>query len=183
MASQDTPWEKWLQPVWWLVKDEQRLKGLERVRDWPKESDRFREANFIYPEYYRGQNFYGIEGGYLSVEAALSYDSIISSTLPPNEAWVRGELLRAIQVKPRRILDLGCGTGSTTLLLKKAFPEAEVIGIDLSPYMLAMADYKAQQEGLDIHWWQRRAENTLLAAQSVDLIAICLLYTSPSPRD
>jgi len=58
-----------------------------------------------------------------------------------------------------RILDLGCGTGSTTLL-KQAFPQAEVIGLDLSPYMLVRAEHKAKAAGLDIHWRHGNAEQT-----------------------
>ena len=32
-----------------------------------------------------------------------------------------------------RILDVGCGTGSVTVLLGKQYPEARIYGIDLSP--------------------------------------------------
>jgi ubiquinone/menaquinone biosynthesis C-methylase UbiE len=34
--------------------------------------------------------------------------------------------------QPKRILDIGCGTGTMTVLLAERFPEAEVIGIDIS---------------------------------------------------
>jgi ubiquinone/menaquinone biosynthesis C-methylase UbiE len=65
--------------------------------------------------------------------------------LPPNETWVRQDAIKTIGGQPRRILDLGCGTGSTTLLLKQTFPEAEVIGLDLSPYLLVMAECRANR--------------------------------------
>ncbi|MDP1881206.1 MAG: class I SAM-dependent methyltransferase, partial [Parachlamydiaceae bacterium] len=35
-------------------------------------------------------------------------------------------------INPEKILDVGCGGGSFTLLLGKYFPQSEVIGIDLS---------------------------------------------------
>lgn len=38
---------------------------------------------------------------------------------------------------PKRILDIGCSTGSSTVKLSESFPSAEIIGLDLSPYMLA----------------------------------------------
>lgn len=40
---------------------------------------------------------------------------------------------------PKRILDVGCGTGKTTQALLKRFPQAEIIGLDLSPAMIAVA--------------------------------------------
>jgi trans-aconitate 2-methyltransferase len=50
------------------------------------------------------------------------------------------DLLARIEVaQPRFVCDLGCGTGHLTLELKKRWPEAEVIGVDSSPDMLAKA--------------------------------------------
>jgi len=40
---------------------------------------------------------------------------------------------------PRRILELGCGTGALTRLLRGLFPAAEITAIDLSPGMIARA--------------------------------------------
>ena len=101
--------------------------------------------------------------------------------LPPGEALVRQGLLDAIQSKPRRILDLGCGTGSTTLLLKQAFPEAEVIGLDLSPYMLVVAEHKAKQSGLEIEWRHANAEQTGFPIASFDLVTASLLFHETPP--
>ena len=67
---------------------------------------------------------------------SVTYDPSIKFFLFPNEALVRQKLVKAIDKQPQRILDLGCGTGSSTLILKRTFPQAEVIGLDLSPYML-----------------------------------------------
>ncbi|MEQ9308881.1 MAG: class I SAM-dependent methyltransferase [Balneolaceae bacterium] len=44
--------------------------------------------------------------------------------------------------KRARILDLGCGTGKQLVTLRSRYPEAELIGIDLSEEMLAKARSK-----------------------------------------
>ncbi|MDV2994987.1 MAG: 2-methoxy-6-polyprenyl-1,4-benzoquinol methylase, mitochondrial [Chroococcidiopsis sp. SAG 2025] len=175
-VRQDTIWEQFLAPVVRLFIDEEELKRYARSIDWEKESDRFRRPEVEVPVYYSSQNFHGIKGGYLNSGAAVSYDPITQYVLLPNETLVRQGLLERIRVKPSRIIDLGCGTGSTTLMLKQAFPQAEVIGLDLSPYMLVRAEDKAKSTGLSIQWLHGNAEETKLPAASFDLVTISLLF-------
>jgi trans-aconitate 2-methyltransferase len=50
------------------------------------------------------------------------------------------DLVRRIEVAaPRRIIDLGCGPGNSTALLRQRWPQAEIIGLDNSPEMLTAA--------------------------------------------
>jgi len=58
---------------------------------------------------------------------------------PVNDAL----LARAVPLAPRRILDIGCGAGATSLALADALPEAAVTGIDLSDALLAAARERA----------------------------------------
>ena len=51
--------------------------------------------------------------------------------------------------KPRKILDVGCGIGGTSRYLAKAFPDAEVTGITISPQQVARATELAREQGVD----------------------------------
>lgn len=180
-VRKDTIWERFLSPIVRSLIDEEKLRQFYESTDWQAESDRFRRSDLVYPHYYSSQNFHGIEGGYLNGGAATTYDPITQYVLPPNETWVRQGLIDAIKGQPKRILDLGCGTGSTTLMLKQAFPRAQVVGLDLSPYMLVMANYKAQRAGLDIQWHHGNAEVTGFPEASFDLVSASLLFHETPP--
>lgn len=68
------------------------------------------------------------------------------------EATGRGygeALLRAAAVRPAdTILDVGCGTGSSTRELARMAPSGSALGVDLSTKMLARARAVAESEGL-----------------------------------
>lgn len=176
MPRKDTLFEQYLAPIARLLIDEEEMRQVHHSIDWKTECDRFTNPAVSYPQYYKSQNFHGIEGGYLTIGAATSYDPVTQLALPPNETWVRQQVIDAIQGVPSRILDLGCGTGSTTVLLKQAFPNAEVIGLDLSPFMLAVADRKAKQANLTIEWIHGKAEDTKFANASFDIVTASLLF-------
>ena len=48
------------------------------------------------------------------------------------------------------ILDLGCGTGTLTRMLKQRYPAAIITGLDIDPAILAIAQHKAAN--LAIRW-------------------------------
>lgn len=55
-----------------------------------------------------------------------------------------------------RLLDVGCGPGSLTMLLAPLF--ASAVGIDADPDMIAEARRRARASGVDVEWRCLRAE-------------------------
>lgn len=47
-------------------------------------------------------------------------------------------------IKPKKILEIGCGTGRNLSALAKTFPDANISGVDLSSDMLSVANKKIQ---------------------------------------
>jgi len=68
------------------------------------------------------------------------------------ESTIKPRLVEQARIeKGHRVLDLGCGTATLTILLKKAQPEAEVVGFDGDPKILEIAKEKVAKTGVDIH--------------------------------
>jgi trans-aconitate 2-methyltransferase len=76
------------------------------------------------------------------------------------------ELLRRVPVAaPGRVVDLGCGPGNSTELLRERWPEARLTGVDSSPEMLE----RARRELPDIEWVQADADR-YVAGEPVDVL-------------
>ena len=63
----------------------------------------------------------------------------------PHHLWALDLALAEVS-PPRRVLDLGTGTGVVALALADRYPEAEILGIDLSPGMIDEARRKVPSE-------------------------------------
>ncbi|RYQ87132.1 hypothetical protein Ahy_B09g094604 isoform A [Arachis hypogaea] len=101
---------------------------------------------------------------------------------------MRGNWIRAIEQHHitysgtstvRDVLDIGCSVGVSTGYLADKFPMAKVTGLDLSPYFLAVAQYKAKR-GLPrkypIRWIHANGEDTGLPAKSFDIVSISYVF-------
>jgi ubiquinone/menaquinone biosynthesis C-methylase UbiE len=81
----------------------------------------------------------------------------------------REALLAQAGIRPNdRVFDLGCGTGTMAVLMKKRFPRAEIIGLDPDPRALARARKKAAHEALAIQFDQGFGDQLLYPAASFD---------------
>ncbi len=79
------------------------------------------------------------------------YDYAIAALT--REARWREKLISQIGPVPSdRILDVGCGTGTLAIRLKKVESDAEIVGIDPDPEVIERARRKAQKTGVAIEW-------------------------------
>src|ERR1700723_3807943 len=75
----------------------------------------------------------------LDLDAEVLHEYLSAAT-----AWVRD---LAADLPVRRILDLGCGTGTGALALAACFPDADVTAVDQSAELLAHLQAKAARLG------------------------------------
>lgn len=69
------------------------------------------------------------------------YDAVIALTM--REQTFRGAVIDLLQQKaPTRVLDVGCGTGSLTVLIHQALPKSTVVGIDGDEEVVRLARLK-----------------------------------------
>ncbi|MDJ0568361.1 MAG: class I SAM-dependent methyltransferase [Pleurocapsa sp. MO_192.B19] len=156
-------------------------------RNWDAELAAVQNPELKYPDYYT-TSFHAYEEGNLSWKAAWEVESAARAVHA--KIWSQGDvsgdpMLRqsyhqAIQeqlaITPASILDLGCGVGMSTFALQEIYPQAQVTGVDLSPYFLAVAQYRAQQSQQNINWVHGAAESTGLPDASFDLVSACLMF-------
>lgn len=91
------------------------------------------------------------EGGKAWVEAQSIMDAMFSR-LADRLAE------RAAQSGADTILDIGCGTGATTLTTARAAPDAQLKGVDISGPMLGLARQRASEAGIDADFIKADAE-------------------------
>lgn len=119
--------------------------------------DKLLDKSLIYPDYYL-QPFHAYDEGNLSWQAAMEVESAALTvhaqiyTKEPKELDSLGDFrlrdnfhhnMRNMlnegrpTFRPKDIVDIGCSTGLSTWKFLESFPEANIIGLDLSPYMLS----------------------------------------------
>lgn len=103
------------------------------------------------------------------------YDPVVRLTT--RERRVKEALLASADIASgATILDVGCGTGTLTVAIKRKYPHARVIGLDLDPAILAMARDKAARAGVAIEFVESDAANIPLPDASVDAVFSSLFF-------
>jgi ubiquinone/menaquinone biosynthesis C-methylase UbiE len=175
--------------VYWR-QEVQKLRSRNSTADfsptWEDDLAQLQTADLTYPDYYV-TSFHAYEQGNLSWEAAMEVESAahaVHARIFP-EAGAKGDamlrqsyhalLQQQIATPPQSILDLGCGVGMSTFALQALYPQAQITGLDLSPYFLAIAQYRTNPSA-PIGWLHRAAESTGLPDACFDLISAHLVF-------
>jgi malonyl-CoA O-methyltransferase len=90
------------------------------------------------------------------------------------EAFAALELaLEALPASPKRVLDLGTGTGLAAFIAARRFPEAEVVGVDLADGMVERARANTPPELADrVRFQQADAVHLPFEIASFDLVQL-----------
>jgi len=83
-----------------------------------------------------------------------------------------GDLVARIRAdSPRQVVDLGCGPGELTASLRRLWPDAEILGVDSSPAMIAKAQAFADDGRLrflerDLRTWRPDSDTDVILSNA-----------------
>jgi SAM-dependent methyltransferase len=87
------------------------------------------------------------------------------------------------EFKPQRILDIGCGLGHNVLPIAQAYPDAEVVAIDVGAPMLRYGHARAQALGItNVKFIQMDGQFTGFADESFDWIQTTMFLHETSGK-
>jgi ubiquinone/menaquinone biosynthesis C-methylase UbiE len=137
--------------VYWT----QEVEAL-RAYNWDSILAQVKDPNLEYPDYYLN-SFHAYEEGNLGWNPALEVEVAARAVHARiwQDAGAKGDarlrqsyhdvLTATLLQSPQAIVDLGCGVGMSTFALQATYPEAKITGVDLSPYFLAVANYREKR--------------------------------------
>ena len=89
----------------------------------------------------------------------------------------RDELLKLAPPRPGdSVLDIGCGTGTFAVEVKKRFPEAEVTGLDPDPKALERAAQKASAASVSVEFVEGFADEMPFPDQHFDTVFSSFMF-------
>ena len=102
------------------------------------------------------------------------YDPVLRATM--REATFKSRLIAQAELRPgHRVLDIGCGTATLTIAVKRSQPEAEVIGRDGDPEVLRLAAATIAAAGVTVALDQSLSDRLPYADASFDRVLTSLL--------
>jgi ubiquinone/menaquinone biosynthesis C-methylase UbiE len=158
---------------------------------WQVDLEAIQNPDLQYPDYYT-TSFHAYDEGNLGWQPAMEVEvaaKAVHAKLWPGagasgDAQLRQSyhdvLTAQLPQAPTAIVDLGCGVGMSTETLQALYPQAQVTGVDLSPYFLSVAQYRQQEPSASpsapITWHHAAAEDTGLPAAAYDFVSACLMF-------
>ena len=120
---------------------------------------------------------------------ALSWN-VLTPLYDPLLKWVMQEerfkrhLIEQAQMQPgQQVLDLGCGTGTLTLMIKQAHLNSEVTGLDGDPRVLEIARRKAARVGAFITFDEGMAYQLPYPDDSFDRVLSSMVFHHLTTQD
>jgi ubiquinone/menaquinone biosynthesis C-methylase UbiE len=102
------------------------------------------------------------------------YDFVIGPTT--RERAVKAAIVVQARLEPgAQVLDVGAGTGSLTIMLKRSQPAAKVVGIDGDPQVLTIARRKGSAAAADVSWVEGMAQRLPFERNQFDRVVTSLL--------
>jgi ubiquinone/menaquinone biosynthesis C-methylase UbiE len=100
--------------------------------------------------------------------AWVELQDTLDRVLEPFEAL----LVKAVAARrAQRVLDIGCGTGSTTLAIARQIgPKGSALGVDISEPMIALAKQRAERESVPPRFICADAQTHAFDGESFDMI-------------
>lgn len=163
---------------------------------WQADLESVQDPHLVYPDYYT-TSFHAYDEGNLgwqpAMEVQVAAQAVHAKIWP--EAGAAGDdrlrqsyhdvLIAQLPQAPEAIVDIGCGIGMSTEAFQTTFPQARLTGVDLSPYFLAVAQYRQHERRENgevpapttpITWHHAAGEATGLPAAAYDLVSACLVF-------
>ena len=110
------------------------------------------------------------------------YDPLLKWVM--QEEGFKQRLIEQAQIQSgHRVLDLGCGTGTLTLMIKEAFPDSDVVGFDGDPEVLEIARRKAREAGVSIKWDEGMAYQLPYPNSSFDRVLSSMVFHHLATQD
>jgi ubiquinone/menaquinone biosynthesis C-methylase UbiE len=112
----------------------------------------------------------------LSIDALTRfYDPLLATIF--QERRFRMPVVNAMHVLPgARVLDIGCGTATLSLLIDQHTAVASVVGLDIDPVMLAMAQAKVQACAAAVYFTDASADTLPYVGGSFDHVVSSMMF-------
>jgi ubiquinone/menaquinone biosynthesis C-methylase UbiE len=113
---------------------------------------------------------------------ALSYDWLTpfydtAVRLTTREKIFKKALVEQAKIKANhRVLDLACGTGTLSILIRQMQPQTEVVGIDGDAKILEIAKTKAKESGIEIQFDKGMSFDLPYRDESFDRVVSSLFF-------